>query len=144
MWLHLHAHRVSNEWRTPAKLVRRVTSALRTYFGRATTCQLTRCSRAGQLKKFCACSKKFWWPSVWERVMTCKNVPQTCTAFAKRMRIVRRPCRACDDVWQNFTTRWIHVNAKRLGVTAALDGWIDGPSLRSERKSSKRVRFESD
>ena len=36
------------------------------------------------------------------------------------MRIVRRPCWACDDVWQNFTTRWTHVNATRLGVTVAL------------------------
>ena len=40
--------------------------------------------------------------------------------LAKRESIVRRSCRACDDVWQNFTTRWTHVNATRLGVTAGL------------------------
>ena len=60
MWLqspafgdHWHAQRVGNEWRTPAKLVRRVTSAPRTYLGRATTCQPTRCPHAGQGSFWC-------------------------------------------------------------------------------------------
>ena len=95
---HRHAQLVNNEWRTPAKLVRCVTSAPQMYSGCATTCQLTRCSHAGQLNKFCASSKLFWWPSVWEHVMMCYNVTQTCTAFTKHMGIMRRPCRACDKI----------------------------------------------
>ena len=47
-----HAYRVSNEWITPAKLVRRATSAPQTHLWCATTCQLTRCSHAGQRKSF--------------------------------------------------------------------------------------------
>ena len=45
---------------------------------------------------------------------------QTCTAFAKRERIACPPCQACDNMRQNFTTRWTHVNATHLGVTVAL------------------------
>ena len=42
---------------------------------------------------------------------------KTCTTFAKRDRN-RAP--TVSGVWQNFTTRWTHVKATRLGVTAAL------------------------
>ena len=58
------------------------------------------------------------WPA-WEWVKTCYNVPLTCTMFAKHEIIVCWPCRACDDVWQNFSTHWTQVNDTHLGVTGA-------------------------
>ena len=70
-------------------------------------------------KKNLCMFKIFSQPSVWERVRAGYNVRQTCETFTKRERTVHRPCRECGNVWQNFITRWAHVNAIRLGVTAA-------------------------
>ena len=60
--------------------------------------------------------------------LACENESGQVRTFAKRVQCwqnVTDVCRACDDVWQNFTTRWTHVKATRLGVTAALgDGHL--------------------